>query len=129
MKITCAQNVFLDKLDKLCVYLFFHSSCFLYVTMLEKTWSKAIIPKIFQCYMKNWKLWKILKKNWKTLKKINYFSGFYAWKIWRMSTKQKKMKFFTESFISLKIFILCMAKILKNEKYWKLKNAEIIYNL
>jgi len=38
------SKLFLYKLAKLCVYLFFHFSCFLYVTMLEKTCSKAIIP-------------------------------------------------------------------------------------
>ncbi len=34
-------------LAKLCVYLFFHFSCFSYVTMLEKTCAKEIIPSFF----------------------------------------------------------------------------------
>jgi hypothetical protein len=38
------HNVFLDKLAELCVYLSFHLSCFLYVTLREKTCGETLIP-------------------------------------------------------------------------------------
>jgi hypothetical protein len=38
------SKLFLDKFIKLCAYLFFHFSCSLYVSMLEITCAKAIIP-------------------------------------------------------------------------------------
>ncbi len=38
------SKIFLEKFAKLCVYLSFHFSYFLYVSMLEITCVKAIIP-------------------------------------------------------------------------------------
>jgi len=61
----CVHIVFLDKLAELCVYLSFQLSCFLYVTLREKTCGETLIPfgnrfvRLFRAVIskKQWNFW------------------------------------------------------------------------